>query len=62
MNATFASTKSSVREESDLAIQQFLARGGQIQEVKKRKAPKMVMRGKQSRGYKTGTSGFPSAI
>jgi hypothetical protein len=63
MIATFTSvSKSAARESAELALQQFLARGGQVQKVKARKAPKMVMRGKQSGGFKAGTSGFPSPI
>jgi hypothetical protein len=39
-------------------MQQFLARGGQIEVVKARKAPTMKMRGKTTRTASTGTSGF----
>lgn len=36
----------------------FLARGGQVQLVKARKAPVQKMLGKNSRGFRTGTSGL----
>ena len=63
MIATFTSvSKSTARAEAELAIQQFLARGGQVEKIKARKAPAMVMRGKQSGGFKAGTSGFPNPI
>lgn len=57
MNVVYKS-KSQVREETSDALQQFLARGGQIEVVKARKAPKQKMSGKTSRGFATGTSGF----
>ena len=58
-------TKSQLREETSEALQQFLARGGQIQVVKARKAPKQKMNGKTSRsvspnnslGYRTSNFG-----
>jgi hypothetical protein len=57
MNVVYKS-KSQLREETSDALQQFLARGGQIEIVKSRKAPKMKMRGKTTRTASTGTSGF----
>lgn len=64
MNEVYKS-KSQVREETSEALQQFLARGGQIQVVKARKAPKQKMNGKTSRsvsknqslGYRTSNFG-----
>jgi hypothetical protein len=50
--------KSQVREQSSDALQQFFARGGQVQVVKARKSPTPKMLGKNSRGFRTGTSGF----
>ena len=58
-------TKSQLREETSDALQQFLARGGQVQVVKPRKAPKQKMNGKTSRsvspnnslGYRTSNFG-----
>lgn len=50
--------KSQVREQTSDALQMFFARGGQVQVVKSRKAPILKMLGKNSRGFRTGTSGF----
>jgi len=57
MNEVYKS-KSQLREETSEALQQFLARGGQIQVVKARKAPKQKMLGKTTRNASTGSSGF----
>lgn len=57
MNQVYKS-KSQLREETSEALQQFLARGGQIEVVKARKAPKQKMNGKTTRQSSTGTSGF----
>lgn len=57
MNVIYKS-KSQVRVETSEAIQQFLARGGQIEVVKSRKTPKAKMAAKTSRGFQAGTSGF----
>jgi hypothetical protein len=57
MNEVYKS-KSQLREETSEALQQFLARGGQIQRVKARKAPKQKMLGKTTRNASTGSSGF----
>ena len=54
-------TKSQLRTETSEAIQEFLARGGQVQVVpakKTRKRTTQKMSGKTSRGFQTGTSGF----
>jgi hypothetical protein len=64
MNQVYKS-KSQLREETSDAVQQFLARGGQVQVVKARKAPKQKMSGKTSRsvsknqslGYRTSNFG-----
>ena len=64
MNTVFKS-KSQVRQETEDAVAQFLARGGQIEVVKARKAPKQKMNGKTSRsvsknqslGYRTSNFG-----
>ena len=55
MNEVYKS-KSQLREETSEALQQFLARGGQIQVVKARKAPKQKMNGKTSRSVNTNNS------
>jgi len=57
MNVVYKS-KSQVRDETAEAIEQFLARGGQIEVVKARKAPKQKMSGKTTRQPSKGTSGF----
>lgn len=51
-------SKSVVREETKDAVAEFLAKGGVIQVVKSRKAPKSKMKAKNSRGFNAGTSGF----
>jgi len=55
-------TKSVVREETKDAVEQFLRSGGTIQVVKSRKAPKMKMKAKNSRGFNGGTSGFAAGF
>ena len=57
MNVIYKS-KSQVREETSEALQQFLARGGQIEVVKSRKAPKSKMSGKTTRNSSGSTNGF----
>ena len=57
MNQVYKS-KSQLREETADALQQFLARGGQSEVVKSRKAPKQKMRAKASRGGSASTGGF----
>lgn len=57
MNTVYKS-KSQVREETKDAVAEFLARGGSIQVVKSRKAPKQKMRAKATRGGSGSTSGF----
>jgi hypothetical protein len=48
MNQVYKS-KSQLAQETSEAVQAFLARGGQIEVVKARKAPKQKMNGKSSR-------------
>ena len=55
MNQVYKS-KSELREETSEALQQFLARGGQVQVVKARKAPKQKMNGKTSRSVSPNNS------
>lgn len=55
-------SKSALRSETADSVEQFLARGGVIEIVKARKAPKMKMRGKSSRGFNAGTSGFATGF
>lgn len=57
MNQVYKS-KSQVRTETADALAEFLARGGTIEVVKARKAPKAKMKTKNSRGFNGGTSGF----
>jgi hypothetical protein len=60
MNQVYKS-KSQVRTETEDAVQAFLARGGQIQVVKARKAPKPKMSGKTTRSVSKNQSlGFRS--
>jgi len=49
-------TKSERREETSEALQQFLARGGIVQVVKARKAPRQKMNGKTSRNVSPNNS------
>lgn len=46
-------SKSQYREESKDAIAEFLARGGSIEVVKAKKAPKQKMRAKSSKGFRS---------
>jgi hypothetical protein len=55
---TVYKSKSQVREETADAVQAFLARGGVIEVVKARKAPKQKMRSKGSKSSSGSTSGF----
>jgi hypothetical protein len=51
-------TKSVLREQTSEALQEFLARGGVVQVVKARKAPKQTMSGKTTRNSSGSTNGF----
>jgi len=57
MNTIYKS-KSQIREETNKQVELFLKRGGQVEVVKTRKAPKQRMSGKTTRSSSTGTSGF----
>ena len=61
MNVVYKS-KSQVRTETADAIEQFLARGGVIEVVKSRKAPKQKMSGKTTRQPSKSTSGFATGF
>lgn len=64
MNQVYKS-KSTIRESSEAALAEFLSRGGVIEVVKSKKAPKQKMNGKTSRsvspnnslGYRTSNFG-----
>lgn len=51
-------SKAELRTQSELAIAEFLARGGSVTVVKARKAPTQKMRGKASREASKGSGGF----
>lgn len=51
-------SKSQVRQETEQQLKDFLKRGGVIEVVKSRKAPKQKMTCKSTRVASTGTSGF----
>lgn len=55
---TIYKSKSQIREETNKQVELFLKRGGQIEVVKARKAPKQKMSGKTTRQTSVGTSGF----
>jgi len=61
MNVVYKS-KSQVRIETQDTVELFLARGGQIEVVKPRKAPKQKMSAKTTRQSSTGTSGFAAGF
>ena len=61
MNVIYRS-KSDIRAENEVALKQFLRKGGSIEVVATKKAPKQKMSGKTSRGFVTGTSGFASGM
>lgn len=61
MNVVYKS-KSQVRAETADAVADFLARGGQIEVVKARKAPKQKMSAKTTRQPSKGTSGFATGF
>lgn len=57
MNTIFKS-KSEMRAETEKQLKLFLKKGGSIEVIKPRKAPKPRMSGKTTRVGSTGTSGF----
>jgi hypothetical protein len=61
MNVIYRS-KSDIRAETEIALKQFLRTGGSVEVVATKKAPKQKMRGKSSRGFVTGTSGFANGM
>ena len=54
----FYKSKSELRAETEKQMALFLKRGGSIEIVKARKAPKQRMNGKTTRMSSTGTGGF----
>jgi hypothetical protein len=61
MNTIFKS-KSELRAETEKQVQLFLKRGGSIEIIKPRKAPKQRMSGKVTKSGSTGTSGFATGF
>lgn len=61
MNVIYKS-KSEIRKETETQVALFLKRGGSIEVIKPRKAPKQLMRAKTSRGLVVGTSGFAAGF
>lgn len=55
---TLVKSKSELRAETEKQLKAFLKRGGVIEVVKARKAPKQKMSAKTTRNASTGTSGF----
>ena len=58
----FYKSKSEIRAETEQQVKLFLKRGGSIEVVKARKAPKQRMSGKVTRSGSTGTSGFATGF
>jgi hypothetical protein len=54
----FYKTKAELRAETEQQVTLFLKKGGSIEVIKPRKAPKQKMNGKTTRQASTGTSGF----
>lgn len=54
----FYKSKAELRAETEKQMALFLNRGGSIEVIKTRKAPKQKMLGKSTRCGSTGTSGF----
>jgi hypothetical protein len=54
----FYKSKSELRAETEKQMALFLKRGGSIEVIKPRKAPKQRMNGKTTRVSSTGTGGF----
>jgi hypothetical protein len=61
MSVVFKS-KAELRAETEKQLKAFLRKGGSVEIVKSRKAPKQTMRCKVSRGLVTGTSGFATGM
>jgi len=58
----FYKSKSELRAETEKQLKLFLRKGGSIEVVKPRKAPKQRMSGKTTRNASTGTSGFATGF
>jgi len=58
----FYKSKSELRAETEKQLKAFLRKGGSIEVVKPRKAPKQRMSGKTTRQASTGTSGFATGF
>lgn len=58
----FYKSKSELRAETEKQLKAFLRKGGSIEVVKPRKAPKQLMSGKTTRNASTGTSGFATGF
>jgi hypothetical protein len=58
----FYKSKSELRAETEKQLKAFLRKGGSIEVVKTRKAPKQRMSGKTTRQASTGTSGFATGF
>lgn len=58
----FYKSKSELRAETEKQLKAFLRKGGSIEVVKPRKAPKQRMSGKTTRNASTGTSGFATGF
>jgi hypothetical protein len=54
----FFKSKSELRAETEKQLKAFLRKGGTIEIIKPRKAPKQRMSGKVTKSGSTGTSGF----
>lgn len=61
MNTIFK-TKSEIRAETEKQLKLFLKKGGSIEIIKPRKAPKQRMSGKVTKSCSTGTSGFANGF
>jgi hypothetical protein len=58
----FYKSKSELRAETEKQVKLFLRKGGSIEVIKPRKAPKLRMSGKTTRNASTGTSGFATGF
>ena len=58
-----AKTKSQLRAESEAQMREFVRAGGVVEVIERKvRARKQVMRGKSSKGFVTGTSGFANGF
>lgn len=62
MISTIYKTKAELRAETEKQVQLFLKKGGTVEVVKARKAPKQTMRSRNSGGFSNGTSGFANSF